>query len=468
MTPLYYHAGNVRWSFFWENPNYWATFLVFALVGLWAFAWMILPRFKTPRFGRYFVYAVELFVWFLLAKSYSRGGLVTAIMALLLFFLLQRKIRTKLVRFANILARLVAVAAISLSLGFSSRLAPDYVAQDRSVLNRLDMWQGALVMMKDSPWTGWGSNNSGFSYVNWYQPLTAGERPIGFVNSYLDVAVEFGMPVLFLALGLWFFLLLLAWRHGNRYATLPAFVILAAWGLANVWTSFWRDVPLWIVPAGCALYLLTVCYRSRTAALKTIAPALALACGMVMLLWALGSAFSGRYEWIARPNGTAERITLLKRSSTGDTADAPEVLVDGAVFGPYFGKTLRSMAAASAIERFEIHPPWIQKPPVFSAGAKTIIYSGFQVSWFAQQDFLPLQKAVLLHPTVHPPFKWRPANGGAAGVFIYMPAAGASNYNLPWRRWAEKNSVQIIHSPQAGARIDPAKNTKYWRELLEQ
>lgn len=467
MTPLYYYNGNVRWSFFWENPNYWATFLVFALVGLWTLAWIILPRFKAPRFAVYLVHAFELPFWFLIAKSYSRGGLLTAIFALVLFFILQRRIRSASARIINFLARLVAVGVICLCVGFSSRLAPDYVAQDRSVLNRLDMWQGALVMMKDSPWTGWGNNNGGFSYINWYQPQTASARPVGFVNSYLDVAVELGVPMLFLALGLWFFFLLVAWRHKNMHETLPAFVILAAWGLANVWTSLWRETSLWIVPAGCVFYLLAICFRSRRASVKMIAPALASACVTVMLLWALGAAFSKNYEWIARPDKPTGRIMLQKRNATSDAAGAPEALVDGVVFGRYFGKTFRIMAAASAKDFFVIHPPWIQKSPAISDGAKTIIFSGFQLAWLAQRDILPSQKVVIIYPTVHPPFSREPASGGLPGVSLYIPAAGVSEYNLPWRRWAERNDVRIARSPQAGLRIDPERNIEFWRGLLE-
>ncbi|WP_342750887.1 O-antigen ligase family protein [Termitidicoccus mucosus] len=491
MNPLYYYNGSLRWSFYWENPNCWAVFLVFVLVGSWTAVWMVLPRMKTngqhgvgglqslslgarcfPRIGRRFlrvlfaVHALELAVWVLLVKTYSRGGLVAAFAALALFFLLDKNIPSRRVRLASILIRLVAVGVLCMGVGFSSRFSPDYIVQDKSVLNRLDMWQGALVMMKDSPWIGWGNHNGGFSYINWYQPLATSTHPIGFVNSFFDIAVEFGAPVLCFILGIGFFLLFVAFRHRKTHATTPALVILAAWGLANVWTSLWRETALWIVPAGCGLYLLTVCYRSPRVCLKSIAPAFALAAGLGVLLWSSGWAFSGKYEWIARPNRGTDKITLIKRTFAEGAGNAPEVLVDGAVFGRYFGKTFRGIAATTTKTRFEIYPPWSRKPENSGIETGKIIYSGFHASWLSRRGVLPSHEIAIFYPTVFPP-PIEAAGIGASRVSLYMPLASASEYNLAWRRWAERNSIQIITTPQGGLRIEPAGNKKLWRQLLE-
>jgi len=504
---------------------------------------------------------VEAGVWFLLVKTYSRGGLVTAVAALVAFFGLrglrgtgdspvglgssstgfqpvgfQDKTRAGRPWHSNhtgespvplesmgwkpmlrkphgqdaratftgwkpvllrIIIRLAFVAALCIALGFASRVSPSYIAQDKSVINRLEMWQGALVMMKDSPWLGWGNNNGGFAYINWYQPQSMTSRPIGFVNSFLDIGVEFGTPALFAVLWIWFWLMLVAlkvmgasssrsWEQ-DAPLTLPAFLILAAWGVANIFTSLWHETALWIVPAGCAIYILAVwwrkggtdipvcaifsrilriCtdrFRGRRPTVCHVCATFTLSAACIIILLSAGWAFSGKYEWIARPSMGTDKITVIKRASLpvgaslatpadgkqaskqGVASDAPTcVYADGAVFGRYFGKTFRSIAARTTGERFEIYPPWTRNLEKPNPETKRIIYTGFQASWLGRRNVLSSQEVVIFYPTVFPSIE--AADIGAARVSLYMPPASASEYNLAWRRWAQRNKVQIINS----------------------
>jgi len=581
MTSLYYFNEHLRWTLFWDNPNCWAAFLVFVLVGLWTIQRRLRLKVKVKglTLGVFLaVHVVELGGWFLLVKTYSRGGLVTAIVALVLFFVLQgtsggttsvssgaRSIGEKLFgrhggrpsRIVFVLAiRFALVAALCSAVGFASRISPGYIAQDKSVLNRLEMWQGALVMMRDSPWLGWGNNNGGFAYINWYQPQSMTSRPVGFVNSFLDVGVEFGTPALFAGLWVWVWLMLVALRLKNPKSQNPstcplvarqsqinpksqisnsknepiggeprpfavenglmsAFVILTAWGVANIFTSLWRETALWIVPAGCAVYILAVWWRLRGGTTSVASDALsmggklpfarrvstcddmfrrvggdfskcpiggklfgrhrgrpssvafAVSAICVIVLLAAGWAFSGKYEWGARPCWGSDKITVIRRAShpvgaslatpatmngkqaskQGVASDAPTVFADSSALGRYFGKTFRSIASKTPGERFEIYPPWCRMIEKSNPGTGKIIYTGFQVSWLARRDvsFAQAQEVVIFYPTVFPPVE--AADIGAARVSLYMPPASASEYNLAWRRWAERNHVQIITAP---------------------
>jgi len=367
----------------------------------------------------------------------------------------------------EILIRLALVAVLCVAVGFASRISPSYVAQDKSVLNRLDMWQGALVMMKDSPWIGWGNNNGGFAYINWYQPASASTHPVGFVNSFFDIGVEFGSPTLFVILWIGLFLLFTAFRHRKSHNTVPAFVILTAWGVANIWTSLWRETALWIIPAVCALYLFTVCWRKKGSTdisvcanpqssqkygtdrnvCATFARSFALSAGCVVVLLSMGWFFSGKYEWIARPSMGTDKITLIKRASIGDI-NVSEILIDDVVFGHYFGKTFRSIASTITSERFEVYPPWTRSIESSGTETKKIIFTGFQASWLVKQRVLPSQEIIIFYPTVFPPSET--AAIGASHVSLYMPLVSAPEYNLAWRRWAQRNHVQIITAPREG------------------
>jgi len=181
-------------------------------------------------------YAVELALWFLLIKTYSRGGLVAAVAAMVVFFILHglrgtgcqpvgledktrashpchpthpthpthpartswKPVLRRLI--SEIMIRVVVVAVLCAAVGFVSRISPSYVAQDKSVLNRVELWKGALAMMSDSPFYGWGTGQGGRAFANWYQPLDKTVRPMSFVNSYLDTGVEQGAHILCLVL----------------------------------------------------------------------------------------------------------------------------------------------------------------------------------------------------------------------------------------------------------------------------
>jgi len=291
MPEIYFFNGHLRWTVFWENPNCWAAFLACLLAGLWAgqgslrvarasrlptgcvphpaLSWRGAGRPSSaggtpalPVAGLLVAYVVELGIWFLLVKTYSRGGLVAAIAGMVFFFgvhgrgsiLLPSKGNGRFRNFVGsrmlpLLSRLALVAVLCAAAGFISRFSPGYVAQDKSVLNRLDDWKGALVMIHDSPFHGWGYKLGGMMYQNWYQPLWHETRPIGFVNSYLEVAVEQGSLVLFFVVVCACALLLFAVKFRKVTWVAAAGASLFAWLVCNLWSSIWLWPGLWILPA---------------------------------------------------------------------------------------------------------------------------------------------------------------------------------------------------------------------------
>ncbi|MDR1281881.1 MAG: O-antigen ligase family protein [Opitutaceae bacterium] len=78
---------------------------------------------------------------------------------------------------------------------FADRLTPAYTREDRSALNRVDLWKGGLELVADSPLHGWGRGQSGASFMHWTQQIGRDEGYLSMVNSYLTVAVEAGLPL---------------------------------------------------------------------------------------------------------------------------------------------------------------------------------------------------------------------------------------------------------------------------------
>jgi len=485
----YYFNRHLRWSLFWENPNYAAAFLACLLGWLWCAqrSLSLEVEFKRLTLGSLFVaYGFELCVWFLLAKTYSRGGLVAAVAGMLFFFGLHGASYTGwTLVLRNLITRVAVVAVICIAVGFAPRLSPAYAMQDNSVLNRLEMWKGAMTMMHDSPLHGWGKGLGGVAYVNWYQPLDAPQRPIGFVNSYLEIAVEQGTHILFVALACALALVLMAVKLGKRHAwALGAGSVLVTWFTANLLTSLWADMTLWILPgiaivclvgASLATPLFSSLRRKQgvasdaptweqdaPATLKALAISSAaslLICGLLVLA---GGAMSKDRKFRARPLRQSDAVLVSSRGKAGEEQAVCEVWVDGAVFGNFWGKTLRAMLDEVPGIKLLVYAPWARENVYLDKSPRVSIYSGFQVEAI-NDNRNHAGKVVFLHPNGRPPVGEAVSNVEKVACF---PAIDTSPYSMPWRIWAAKHAERLLYSPQGGMRIMPSANPSFWRELL--
>jgi O-antigen ligase len=82
---------------------------------------------------------------------------------------------------------------------------------DGSVLNRLELWRAAGPMSFVRPLTGIGAGESGYFFSQWYQPERLNYSYTGLLNSYLEIAVERGIPVFAGVMAVGFLLVASAW-----------------------------------------------------------------------------------------------------------------------------------------------------------------------------------------------------------------------------------------------------------------
>jgi O-antigen ligase len=474
----YYYNGHLRWPLCWENPNHTAAFLACLLGWLW---W--LGSTCKEKTGRRIVFvaafwtlcAIELAVWFLLAKTYSRGGLVAALAGMLFFFALHglrgmgcRPVwfgwHGRLARVLGVLAvRVTIITVICAAVGFSSRISPHYVMQDSSVLNRLELWKGALVMLRDSPFHGWGRGLGGMAYVNWYQPLDATTQPIGFVNSYLEVAVEYGTHVLFVILACALALVLFVVKQRGRHGwVLAGGSVLIVWLTANLLTSLWTKPSLWILPALAVICILAGALRAK----QTWKPVLAVSAGASLIICSLlvfaGGMMSKKYEYRASPLKQSDAVLVTSRGSKNIKHTLCEIRIDGTVFGVFWGRTLRAMLDESTISRLIVYAPWALAEIQLAENPGIVIYSGFQAEAIGKSR-QPARRIIILHPTGFPPVD--NVIPGAKKT-VCLPAVDTTLTSLPWRIWGAKHAARLIHSPQGGIRITPSTNLPFWRALL--
>lgn len=198
---MYTFDGHVRQAWGMASPNYSgavAAAMVVALVGI-----LILGD-DLRRSVKLCISCAIAALIIMGCLTYSRGAAVSAIAGLALIVVVATvysPTRIHRRRAWKITASVVLFALISaLCLGFTTRVRPDFIEQDKSVSNRLSVWAGACRALADGPLFGWGFGQSGHVYEDLYQPLSDHTRYLSPVNGYLTAGVEFGPPALVLLL----------------------------------------------------------------------------------------------------------------------------------------------------------------------------------------------------------------------------------------------------------------------------
>jgi len=327
------------------------------------------------------------------------------------------------------------------------------------------LWKGALVMINDSPFHGWGYKLGGMAYQSWYQPLSHTTRPVGFVNSYLEVAVEQGSHVLFIAIVCATAMLFIAARLRREGWVAAAGVSLAVWLVSNLWSSLWFYPSLWILPGIAMLCIIIAAFKIR----RKLPGIMALSLIAGIVIWSLivgaGHVLSRNAPFQASPVANGNAAIVARR---GEREKSPklntELWVDSAVMGRYWGKTIRTILEDHPSGSFLVHAPWALPGNRLERPANKYVYSGFQATlafnW--SSDNKPI---IILHPTVYPPATI-PAGKRHSEIIVCLPAIDMVLVSLPWRIWAAKNGAKLVFSPQGSIIIDPKQNKEFWRTLL--
>lgn len=269
MDTEYYFDGHLRWSLLWESPNAAGAFIAALLPLAWMSTALLKFHFKErgsipPAAGSVIV---TLLLSYLLVKTYSRGALLTTGIELLVFFagglVVFRDNRAWVLLATG--GQALAIGILAWTVGFLGRVAPAYIASDPAATNRLEYWFYGMGLIPVSPWTGLGFRESGWEYLQWMQPLDSDVMVNGLVNSYLELAVEFGLPVVCLWIGL--SVAICGKGIGDilsrnspmgikeKTAILVATTIWLGWLAGNLTSSLWQHASLWLVPVVGLVFL---------------------------------------------------------------------------------------------------------------------------------------------------------------------------------------------------------------------
>lgn len=283
MEGAYFFGEHLRWNLGWSNPNQGGAFIAMLIPWLWA-----CPR--RPSGGssnsgvvRWLLLLVELGLWFLVCKTYSRGAIVAVGVSGIIYFLWDRHLNRGRTGGGLMLTRLAGIGVLLVATGFFARIDPRFVTQDASAGNRLVLWKGGLQMIAASPWRGWGAGRSGEGFMHWFQALESKQEYAGMVNSYLHVGVEYGLPVLAGVMAVLLALVVLAFSVGwigkptagiEADGEVPAargpMCFAAAAGtsllvflIANVFSTLWIFKNLWWLPGFAGLVILIAGFHAQ-------------------------------------------------------------------------------------------------------------------------------------------------------------------------------------------------------------
>lgn len=451
--------GHVRWDLGWANPNHAGAFLAMLLPLLWfgQSSW----HERWPRLGRALFILVEAVLWFALAKTYSRGGLIAGLVAGGWWILIQRGCFRKDYRINFIILRFGIVLFCLYQTGLQERLAPGFIRQDHSVTNRIDLWKAGLKMISVSPLKGWGEGSSGAAYMNWFQSVDRSENYTTMVNGFLHLAVEHGLPFTYLVLALLAAAILLYARITPMAGGAPWFerlgqtasTVLVAWGIANIFSTLWTLPELWSLPALALVLPLLLLGRVRfDSPVRLLTWGAGASAALCLLSIAVGSRLPS--DSSARVSRESSQIIVLNKAELLPSSEKGwDVWLDRVVLGPTPGKEMRRWLATPAAPRLlKIRD---------SAGGSTagesvenLMLFGEQAERLGRDIKGPDRHLVLIHPRGELPLiniDNPPAtNRGAYDIRIILPQIDQDGQNIRWARWARQHGATITYAASVG------------------
>jgi hypothetical protein len=459
----YDFEGIRRYDFGWGNPNEAGAFIASLLVGFVAFS-----STRKPKLIDWSFYAIGGYA---LALTGSRGALVSYIVALVYIMSMKRHATLlERVRHPCIAIGLLSVAAASTTL--LDRLASTFIHGDRSSLNRIMLWKGAADMMWDSPITGWGANESGKIFCDWYQPAASEARYVTMVSSVCEVGVAWGIIALWLLVAL---TLLLVWHRNHPHQPetdepiLAARAIVLCWFIANCISTIYRSPALWILPVlGIAYIMLEEAMRPDLRTLGFVAGKAMAIAALLVSVPILAMAIHEKARLHCRPlsDGAISVGTTIKDVARKVGCSSMLVLTDTQVLGVYPGKTIQGFGLLNMCANMIVYGPGTR--PDFQAlgkfGMIVLVGRGSRYCDYAAET---CDNLMLYHPLGTPP-KTKRGKLPCLSIFVALPGLDIMGYNDQWKTWAERQGAGICEDGarafEASCYQDPL--IREWRTFL--
>ena len=450
MEGIYYFGDQVRWNLGFINPNIAGAFIAMILAFILPFSGRFAGKGVKNAVSFILFLALEIPLWITIAKTYSRGALVAALTCVVVYAAISLFRGDRIGKVLTVLAsRLVSVLIILISTGFIQRTSPSYLASDGSVSARTALWQGGLKMVTQAPLEGWGAGNSGKEYINWYQDIDDERKYAGMVNSYLYIAVERGLPVLFFLLFTSLFFCISGMSKSDKVSDLfrtggalgiLSYIILNIFSTLIVFHSL-----LMLLTAFLGVVVISniaECQWRRF--LAALPPAF-----VISILMCFGILCAG---YMIDDGSISKRDGFLALSAGNNNASALRkiaIFPDDDTLGLYYGKELRRALhniADKNIEFIVFNPDAAIEEEAIPSDIHTAILMG-KASKNLESIKNPNRRVFLVNPVGTPP------QGALCPERIFLPMLDIYNQNPRWTEYANRHKIAIEYLDGVSNRI---------------
>jgi hypothetical protein len=358
----YYYNDALRWTFGFDNPNKAAVIFacLFPLSWLiWSLAWKVKsPWIRWPSI--LLTSGMILANAFCLFMTYSRGGVVAALVAgLYLFWKITRfdsgwfkRLHTGKFYGGSLLG--ILLVAPFLWTGLGNRSVEPITNGDASVSHRYVLWRSALEMAVDNP-SGFGTGHSGEAYMQWYEPLEMSDGYRTMVNSYLTFLVEQGWLlsalILMIFLVLWFWAIPPKNQSSNFEIIAGLRASIGAFLVSGFFSTVMEEPLLWIIPGICAAALIIWCFLLRVGPSRNKLLVASFCDLAVLLSLYVGGLAQGRLDPLTHKcgliNGLQTVVEIGERTPV--VSQTWIVIPDEKILGDNYGKLLRQLILQTGI-----------------------------------------------------------------------------------------------------------------------
>lgn len=399
------------------------------------------------RFSQAVFLLIEIGVWLGIGATASRGAAVAALGAAVIWALswmwLDRAKRQKIgIWFGLRIGMCILGLAV---FSFGGRVAPGFLAQDKSIGNRFVLWRGASELIAASPWTGWGVGETGNAFMQWVQPIDRTESYKTMVNSFLHVGVERGLPALALLLALTFAGISWPFAFGRSLKSDPmkavvrgASAVLFSWASSNIFSTLFQDWRLWVLPAFAVISLLVSLAYIRIAAsfvLRWIGLTVGIAGFLVVGIYLFGK--NANSENVIQLSHPEKEVVILARGKQEANA-CWGLLVDKNIMGKLYGHELRRWGTESGdpwrVAIFDARTHWANS----KVAVRTDRWILFGETALEANSLNSDNLVVFVHPRGRLPLRW---SGRGAVIFNGVDEDGSREQ---WMQWATRQKLRVV------------------------
>ncbi|WP_342750551.1 O-antigen ligase family protein [Termitidicoccus mucosus] len=315
-------------------------------------------------------------------------------------------------------------------------------SNDASVINRIEIWSAASKIISCNPF-GIGHGESGNFYSQWFQPFNGSYSYTGVLNSYLEIAVEYGIATWLL--GLFFFSLVLfpvlagyggtetqkASKFISPMATCAAVSLLgiAVCGLTSS-VHVYAAIRIISLMDLCMLIIYFFTYW-RSMRLRSVFLGAGI-CSFVMLLgmvvWWGFTAGTNTVEARLERDGMVA-LRWLPKGTTGVENRQLLVFPDRAELGVLHGQKLRALLLSNdRYAEFLILDPRKPVPRSLPAANYDVAVFGDAVEWLPHLAIPGVKRWLIVHPRgVYYEAPQR------AAMTVWLPRFDSTDRDAPWR-----------------------------------